>query len=563
MRYELRLMDTVSGVACFSAFPGPNLSFSEMLGHLKARPYDDFMHQRLLHLLGEHRTKKVEKLINELTADQGLEEPVLAALLYEACLSHDRLFHLRERLEGLDKERLCRFSPLVHIRSDLLADKDLNRKWTALLGSNILDHRPLPAPDAAGMPLLYDPEDLDLGREALSARAALAELREKGLPEPLPRPSAEETSARALKVLEDETVFLGREMAHKANLSPVSLLRHWVVDVRVKNGRHSDTLGGIQTAYGRGFSQEEARASYAMEMVERASAFAGFGESGVLNYARPYPLTFGSFEAVSAEARALDPGLLRLEVPYQGQGLNWIEGQVFDGREHRPLLVPAQLVFMFCNLDEPSLFSAFGSTGLASGNTLDEARLSGLCEALERDAVAVTPFTPKRCFRLAAEDPAVSARLKEYEDNGIHLWFMDLTQEFGVPCYKSVVLGARGDVNAGAAADLNGQRAAVSAMTETPYPFPGPATLPAPEGLPIRLLEDLPDLSTGSARGDLMVLEATLAANGYFPVYLDLTRRDLGIPVARALVPGLEMVADFDQFSRVGPRLFGNYLKMF
>ena len=35
MRYELRLMDTLSGVGCFAAHPGPNLSFSEMLAHLR------------------------------------------------------------------------------------------------------------------------------------------------------------------------------------------------------------------------------------------------------------------------------------------------------------------------------------------------------------------------------------------------------------------------------------------------------------------------------------------------------------------------------------------------
>ena len=65
MRYELRLMDTLSGVGCFSAHPGPNLSFSEMLEHLRAHPLDEFMHQHLLFKLGEHRTRKFEKLIDE------------------------------------------------------------------------------------------------------------------------------------------------------------------------------------------------------------------------------------------------------------------------------------------------------------------------------------------------------------------------------------------------------------------------------------------------------------------------------------------------------------------
>jgi ribosomal protein S12 methylthiotransferase accessory factor YcaO len=60
-----------------------------------------------------------------------------------------------------------------------------------------------------------------------------------------------------------------------------------------------------------------------------------------------------------------------------------------------------------------------------------------------------------------------------------------------------------------------------------------------------------------------MILEKTLTANGYRPAYVDLTRRDLNIPVVRAVIPGLELISDFDQYSRVSPRLYRNYLKLF
>ena len=147
--------------------------------------------------------------------------------------------------------------------------------------------------------------------------------------------------------------------------------------------------------------------------------------------------------------------------------------------------------------------------------------------------------------------------------SGIDVWFLDVTPEFGVPCYKSIVLNEHGDVNKGSGCGLNGKSALISAMTETAYPYPGPKSGPAPEGLQVRKLEDLPDYSTGSAEGDLMVLEKTLMDNGFQPSYVDLTRKDLNIPVTRAIVPGLELFSDFDRFSRVSPRLFNNYLKMF
>jgi ribosomal protein S12 methylthiotransferase accessory factor YcaO len=75
-------------------------------------------------------------------------------------------------------------------------------------------------------------------------------------------------------------------------------------------------------------------------------------------------------------------------------------------------------------------------------------------------------------------------------------------------------------------------------------------------------LENLPNYSTGQPETDLAILEEVLSENGLQPIYVDLTRKDTGIPVVRAIVPGLEIMADFDAFSRVSPRLFYNYLKM-
>jgi ribosomal protein S12 methylthiotransferase accessory factor YcaO len=557
-------MDTLSGVGCFAAHPGPNLSFNEMLEHLRAHPLDDFMHQHLLYMLGEHRTRKVEKLIDECQEGGRAKDPVLAALLLEACLGHQRFAHLAPRLEGLDLAELSRHTPAVHIRSRRLADQPLHNAWTMRMQANIVNHEELPAPDAMGLAEPYAKETLPRGVSATAAeiRARLAAL----LPPPKPRRPAAETYANAIERLEAKNVFVGPEMAHKACLSPVSLLRHWKVEVSVKSGTMTNSLDGLQTSYGRGLDRDAARASYSMEVAERVSSYAGIGARGVVGLAYDCPLVRGSRTELAAHG-ALDLSRLRLEVPYEDQELWWMPGTMRTAAEQggglAPCLLPAQLAYLFCNLEEQSLFSALGSTGLASGNGMDEAKVHALCEVLERDAEAVTPYALSRCFRLAARDERVAGLLRDYEEAGLHVWFMDCTPEFGVPCYKAVVLGRHGDVNKGMGANLSGARAAVSAMTEIPYPFPGPATLPVPEGLPVRLLEDLPDFSTGSAAGDLLVLEETLLANGLAPAYADLTRRDLGIPAVRAMVPGLELVADFDRFSRLSPRLYANYLRQF
>ncbi len=562
MRYELKLMDTISGVGCFGAIPGPNLSLSEKLDHLRDNPFDDYMHQFMLNGMKDIRTKKVEKMVLQATQGDLRHDKVLAALLYESCLVHDRFLHLRPLLEGLDPAELAGHTPAVHLRSHLLADQKEHNKWMSIFAANITAHAQLPAPGQTGLEPLFSNEDLKALPAPVHVGDVFSSLRHQGLPPARERKPSGETALAALKKLDALDVMIGQEMAHRACLSPVSRLRHWVASTKVSGGRHSNSLSGFQTVYGRGFSEGDARASYSMEMVERVSAYANFGKSGITGYARSYPLTVGKHSQL--KDKALDPETVRLEVPYTDQPLHWMEGQTID-RSGDPvsILIPAQMVFLFCNLDEQNLFSALGSTGLAAGNTMAEAKVSGLCEVIERDADGVMPFSPDRCFRLEADDPEISARLREYEEGGIQVWFMDMTPEFGVPCYKSVVLGKRGDVNKGSGAGLDGKRAIVSAMTETPYPFPGPESGPAPDGLPVRRLEDLPDYSTGSAEGDLMVLEKTLQANGYNPIYADLTRKDLGLPVVRAIVPGLEIVSDFDRFSRVSPRLYANYLGMF
>jgi ribosomal protein S12 methylthiotransferase accessory factor YcaO len=61
---------------------------------------------------------------------------------------------------------------------------------------------------------------------------------------------------------------------------------------------------------------------------------------------------------------------------------------------------------------------------------------------------------------------------------------------------------------------------------------------------------------------DLQRLESLLAVNQLPPVYVDLTRRDLAIPVVRALIPGLELMADYDRYARVSPRLYRNALAL-
>ena len=373
-----------------------------------------------------------------------------------------------------------------------------------------------------------------------------------------------ETIGLATQRLEDLDIFEGPEMRHQKSLSPIALLRKWRFKHSVKNGCLNYTLSSIQTSYGRGLSLEAARVSCLMEMVERCSSFVSVDETGIVGTRHLHPLLHGSRSQLAAKGvDLLDPNRLNLEVPYQDEPLYWIEGEQLTTDGLQSIWVPVQSVFLFCNLDERSLFSGLGSTGLASGNTVAEARLSALYELLERDNEAVNPYHPSRCFRVYAEDEQIKALLEDYRARGIHLYFQDISPKYGIPGCTCYVVHQDGTVAKGGGVNLNGKRAVLSALTETPYPYPvGSPSLPAPAELPWLAFESLPDFSTDMPDLDLRRVEETLLANGFSPIYVDITRNDLHFPVLKALIPNFELMADFDQFSRISPRLFDNYLKI-
>ena len=179
---------------------------------------------------------------------------------------------------------------------------------------------------------------------------------------------------------------------------------------------------------------------------------------------------------------------------------------------------------------------------------------------MERDAEATTPFRREGCFVLKSRDERLQALLDDYAARGIQIQFQDITTELGVPAYRCFVMSRRGEVAQATGANLCGSRAALAALTEVPWPYPyGEPTGPALGGLPVRWLEDLPDYSLPSAEASCTLLERTLCAQGRTPLYVDISRKDLDMPVVRALVPGLELTADFDRFSRPSLRLLARY----
>ncbi len=560
MQYELRLESTTSGVGYFGCHPVKEGSFDEYLAYLRQRPFDDFMHRYLLEMIGR---------LDEANAAGMLElargrDPIVVALLYEASFSFRHLAPLQSRLSREEILSLLPYTPQIDIKWSLLPDRELHYAWVRLFEENASSHRDLSLLEDAGLAPLYEGESsMSTPGAGAHVREIHAKLSQSAVLPPNVALPAEEVALLALRRLQSIDVIAGSETRHSSSLSPYGFLRKWRVETAVRNGRHDFTFSGIQTSYGKGLTREAARASYSMEMVERCSSFASVGPEGILGYVEDYPLTHATYGELAANGdAALDPNSLGLEAPYEDEPLYWMRAQRQGLSGPKPALVPAQCVFLFCNLDEINLFSGLGSTGLASGITMEQAKMSALLEVIERDCEGTTPYDPARCFRVEAEAPDVGALLAEYETKGVRVQFQDLGKSHGVPCYKCFVVGPRGQIVKGTGAHLDAKRALLSALTETPYPFPGgPPSSAGPERLPTVRFEELPDYSTGDSTRDLSILEAVLGSNGYTPIYVDLTRKDLGIPVVKAIVPGMEWMADFDRFSRISPAMYASFMK--
>lgn len=570
LHYLYARSSTTGTTGYFTCAPAHNPDLPAALAELAGRPLDSFLHNHALGLMLALPPEEINALAASAADRPAPERGVLCALLLEA-------YHLRDgenifapdMLQSLEAAALPFFRhtpmPLLHIaKAGRLGE---NRRLAALFSGNINGHKPLAA-DWSEIPAAQRAEGNEGAAFLEKERARLVSALEE-----TPRAPLRETAAKALERLDRAGLLAGPEMRHEASLSPIALLREWHVDLTVNQGGCGHALRGKATAYGRGLSLARARVSCLMEIVERASAYVSveaggqYGHGRISGRATPLDMLHASFAELRKKGvPAIDPCLLGAPCEMNEAPLHWLAAEDPGGNE---VLAPAQAVFLFCNLDEPFFCGERGSTGLAAGNTVAEARLAALLETLERYAHASTPFDKDLCFSPQSRDPLIRELLADYRARGIYPQFQDITTEFGVPAWRCFVTSRDGTVAQATGSGLRGREAALSALTETPWPYVW--ARPAPYGQPSSLMadlpdifiEDLPDYKMPSAEASLRLLESVLAHRGFFPLYVDITRADLGFPVTRAIVPGLEINADFDQSAPPGPRLMekaGNLL---
>ena len=213
------------------------------------------------------------------------------------------------------------------------------------------------------------------------------------------------------------------------------------------------------------------------------------------------------------------------------------------------------------------------SNGAAAGVTLEEAVLQGLLELIERDAVAIWWYN--RSARPAVDLDALGdgyypELARFYAAQGREFWVLDLTTDTGVPAFVAVnrrIGGPTEDLMFGFGAHVDARIAVNRAVTEMNQFMPAVLTVapdgrtaygihdadavrwwqratlaaephlaPAP-GLPrVQLPESAPVRDVAASVANLVT---TLAALGLETFVVDQTRTDIGLPVAKVIVPGL------------------------
>lgn len=228
-----------------------------------------------------------------------------------------------------------------------------------------------------------------------------------------------------------------------------------------------------------------------------------------------------------------------------------------------PVMVPASLAW----LDHPDAQQGGVrgcSNGVAAGNTREEAILQGLLELVERDAVALWwyPRAIRPAFDLdASRDPRLASALAPLRQMEREVWVLDLTTDLGIPVAAAVSAepGGRRLLH-GFGAHLDPTLAVVRAVTEVAQ-MEAAAARPwfdedepsleqrwirevttrtdpwlAPHGVS-RIASDA--WTRGGLDDAIADVVARLEGAGLAPYWLDLTRRDLELPVVRTVVPGL------------------------
>ena len=331
--------------------------------------------------------------------------------------------------------------------------------------------------------------------------------------------------------------------------------------------------GAISVYNGKGTTADEARVSAMMEAIERYSAEVGARE-----------LLVDSYSGLSGKENVLNPRELILPdyvKVVKDVRIPWVKG--YDLMHEEEIYVPANAVFhpLPSRYDRVRLFRS-NTNGLAGGNELEEAIFHGLAEVIERDAWSLVEITRNTGPNVKIDGGEIRNLIDKFLNAEVSVLIRDITSDIGVPTFAAVsddiMLRDPALLTIGMGTHTNASVAIKRAITEVAQSrltqIHGARNIGAATDMKkimgyewvrkqnkhwfeIAKDEEFDTVKSSSVDTDdfledIKHVMARLKAAGLERVIVvDLTREEIGVPVVRVVVPGLEMYGvDGDRIGR-------------
>jgi putative methanogenesis marker protein 1 len=324
--------------------------------------------------------------------------------------------------------------------------------------------------------------------------------------------------------------------------------------------------GGAVSVYnGKGTTPEEAKVSAIMEAIERYSAEVG-----------DRTLLVDSYSRLSRRENVLHPNELILPdyiKNIENVLIPWVEG--YELVQQKAQYVPANAVFhpLPSNYNKVRLFRT-NTNGLASGNELEEAIFHGLAEVIERDAWSLVEITTNAGAVVTSKDQEIVELQDKFLNADVSLFIRDITSNIGVPTFAAVsddtmlrdpallTIGMGTHTNAVVAVKRALTEVAQSRLTQIHGAREDTVTADIRRIMGYEWMRKMnkhwfdtshkKDFSDGDSFSldtndflDEIKHMVTLIREAGFErvIVVDLTREEIGVPVVRVIVPGLEIFA--------------------
>ncbi|AXV37183.1 MAG: methanogenesis marker 1 protein [Methanobacterium sp. BRmetb2] len=329
--------------------------------------------------------------------------------------------------------------------------------------------------------------------------------------------------------------------------------------------RPSAEEGAVSIYAGKGATKSQAKASAMMEAFERYSA-----EIQKEDLSKKF--ISGNFNDLENSINPESLILPQISFDAEKTELLWVKS--IDAGNDQEFLVPANAVYH--PFTAPDTFSLFKSNtnGLASGNELEEAIFHGILEVIERDAWSL--FEAKRESKpeidcTDSENTIIRELVSKFQEKGISVKLVDLTADIKATTIAAVaddtVLKDPALLTLGVGTHLDPEIAAIRALTEvaqsraTQIHGTREDTVRAVfmrkagyermkrinkhwfgESEKTVSLNGMKNRSSQSFKTDIENSLKILGREGFKKVlFVDLSRKEIEIPVVRVIIPELEV----------------------